>query len=130
MGTVGAALTARIPGSKSLTNRALLCAAGAPGRSVLRQALESDDTLAFAGGLRALGYSVAMEEEAWTVSGTGAGPRAPPPRSFAGTRELPRAFFPRWPRPVVAGSGSTAPSSSAPARWDRCSTAFGRWARR
>ena len=77
MGTVGAALTARIPGSKSLTNRALLCAAGAPGRSVLRQALESDDTLAFAAGLRALGYSVAMEEEAWTVSGTGAGPQGP-----------------------------------------------------
>lgn len=68
------ALTARIPGSKSLTNRALLCAAGARGRSVLRRPLASDDTEAFAGGLRALGYEVRMEEDAWSVTGTGRGP--------------------------------------------------------
>ncbi|MBO0745697.1 MAG: 3-phosphoshikimate 1-carboxyvinyltransferase, partial [Candidatus Dormibacteraeota bacterium] len=70
-------MTARIPGSKSLTNRALLCAAGAPGRSLLHRPLASDDTLAFAGGLRALGYRVDVEgagTEVWAVTGTGRGP--------------------------------------------------------
>lgn len=72
------ALIACIPGSKSLTNRALLCAAGAPGRSLLRRPLVSDDTLAFAGGLRALGYEVDLEgagAEVWAVTGTGRGPQ-------------------------------------------------------
>ncbi len=75
MGAV--ALIARIPGSKSLTNRALLCAAGAPGRSLLHRPLASDDTLAFVGGLRALGYEVDLEGadgEVWSVTGTGRGP--------------------------------------------------------
>lgn len=76
MGAVGA-LTARIPGSKSLTNRALLCAAGAAGVSLLHSPLASDDTLAFADGLRALGYGVDLErvDSAWSVTGTGRGPR-------------------------------------------------------
>jgi 3-phosphoshikimate 1-carboxyvinyltransferase len=95
VGTV--ALTARIPGSKSLTNRALLCAAGAPGRSVLRQALESDDTLAFAGGLRALGYGVETDAEsgdAWTVTGTGAGPRGPTAEVFCRDAGTAARFLP------------------------------------
>jgi 3-phosphoshikimate 1-carboxyvinyltransferase len=37
-------LTLELPGSKSITNRALLCAALAKGKSVLKGALESDDT--------------------------------------------------------------------------------------
>jgi 3-phosphoshikimate 1-carboxyvinyltransferase len=41
-------LVATVPGSKSLTNRALLAAAAADGISVLRRPLVSDDTLAFA----------------------------------------------------------------------------------
>ena len=44
----------RVPGSKSITNRALLLAALAGGHSTLRGALAADDTLAFAAGLRAL----------------------------------------------------------------------------
>ena len=48
----------RPPGSKSLTNRALACAALANGRSTLRGALWSEDTLAMAHALRALGISV------------------------------------------------------------------------
>jgi len=45
----------RPPGSKSLTNRALLCAAFASGPSHLHGALSSDDTEVMIGGLRCLG---------------------------------------------------------------------------
>jgi len=48
----------RVPGSKSLTNRALLCAALASGTSVLRGALFADDTRAMMGAVAALGAGV------------------------------------------------------------------------
>lgn len=47
-----------IPGSKSHTNRALVCAALASGRSVLRGALFADDTEAMVGALLGLGIDV------------------------------------------------------------------------
>jgi 3-phosphoshikimate 1-carboxyvinyltransferase len=46
------------PGSKSITNRALIVAALARGESTLRGALESDDTLYMAESLRRLGLEV------------------------------------------------------------------------
>lgn len=49
---------ARIPGSKSITNRALLVAALAVGESELAGALHSDDTRYMAGALNALGIPV------------------------------------------------------------------------
>lgn len=66
---------ARLPGSKSLTNRALLLAALAEGETRLPGALESDDTRAMAEGLRALGYRVHASGPEWRVLGTGAPPR-------------------------------------------------------
>ena len=45
----------RPPGSKSITNRALICAALAQGRSVLRGALDSEDTQVMIAALRQLG---------------------------------------------------------------------------
>ncbi len=54
--------TVTVPGSKSLTNRALLIAALADGRSILTGALASDDTRHMAGALRALGVGVAQED--------------------------------------------------------------------
>ncbi|MGQ0433871.1 MAG: 3-phosphoshikimate 1-carboxyvinyltransferase [Microthrixaceae bacterium] len=51
--------TVSIPGSKSLTNRALVCAALAVGESVLDHALRADDTHAMVEGLTALGVTVA-----------------------------------------------------------------------
>ncbi len=54
--------TVAVPGSKSLTNRALLIAALADGRSTLTGALASDDTRYMAGALRALGIAVAQED--------------------------------------------------------------------
>src|SRR5690606_41083265 len=46
------------PGSKSITNRALLLAGLAKGKSRLTGALKSDDTLFMAKALRAMGVSV------------------------------------------------------------------------
>ncbi|HEU4753187.1 MAG TPA: 3-phosphoshikimate 1-carboxyvinyltransferase [Armatimonadota bacterium] len=54
--------TVQVPGSKSYTNRALLIAALAEGRSTLRGALFSEDTERMADSLRRLGFRV--EEDA------------------------------------------------------------------
>ena len=48
----------RVPGSKSITNRALLIAALAEGTSQLRGALESDDTVVMRRGLGQLGCAI------------------------------------------------------------------------
>ena len=57
----------RLPGSKSLTNRALVLAALAEGRSVVRRALRSRDTELMAAALTALGSRVDVSAEDWTV---------------------------------------------------------------
>jgi 3-phosphoshikimate 1-carboxyvinyltransferase len=61
----------RVPGSRSIANRALLCAALAPGRSLLSGIGESDDTAAMREGLRALGVELVAEGESWRVEGAG-----------------------------------------------------------
>lgn len=65
--------TVRVPGSKSITNRALLVAALAHGESHLTGALHSDDTRYMAGALNALGVAVETDEvgEAFRVRGGG-----------------------------------------------------------
>ena len=63
----------RVPGSKSITNRALLLAALADGDSVLEGALASDDTQIFSGALARLGISVAHDEAHETFAVTGMG---------------------------------------------------------
>ncbi|MFK0255527.1 3-phosphoshikimate 1-carboxyvinyltransferase [Streptomyces sp. NPDC090445] len=74
-----AVLTARIPGSKSITNRALLLAAAADGVSLLRAPLVSDDTLAFRAALTGLGVHIEAEpgDAAWKVTGAGRTPVPP-----------------------------------------------------
>ncbi|MFW6034376.1 MAG: 3-phosphoshikimate 1-carboxyvinyltransferase, partial [bacterium] len=65
----------RMPGSKSLTNRALVVAALAGGPSLLRRPLRARDTLLMAEGLRALGVGVDDQGEDWAVTpGTLRGP--------------------------------------------------------
>ena len=59
----------RPPGSRSLTNRALVAAALAEGESLLVGVPSSDDALAMREGLRALGVPVAVDDRGWTVSG-------------------------------------------------------------
>jgi 3-phosphoshikimate 1-carboxyvinyltransferase len=63
---VDAVLT--LPGSKSLTNRALVLAAIADGPSVVRRALRSRDTTLMAAGLTALGSAVDTSDEDWAVT--------------------------------------------------------------
>jgi 3-phosphoshikimate 1-carboxyvinyltransferase len=65
-----------LPGSKSLTNRALVLAALADGRSVVRRPLRSRDTELMADALRVLGVPVADDGEDWVVDGV-AGPLSP-----------------------------------------------------
>ena len=56
-----------LPGSKSLTNRALVLAALADGPSVVRRALRSRDTLLMAQALTALGAPVDTAGDDWAV---------------------------------------------------------------
>jgi 3-phosphoshikimate 1-carboxyvinyltransferase len=74
-GPVRAALAA--PASKSVTNRALVCAALADGGSRLVGPLVSDDAAAMRAAVGALGATVEDSGGAWLVAGTGGRPRSP-----------------------------------------------------
>lgn len=69
--------TMPVPGSKSITNRAAVCAALAPGASTLLGALDSDDTEAMRIALGALGVSISVAGELWHVAGRGGSLQAP-----------------------------------------------------
>ena len=78
----------RVPGSKSITNRALLVAALADGESLLEGGLESDDTQAMRGALAALGVPVRADGAVWRVVGCAgrlAVPQAPLDARASGT---------------------------------------------
>ncbi len=60
--------TVRLPGSKSLTNRALILAALAEGPSTVRRALRSRDTELMAAALSSLGCAVDTSGPDWTVT--------------------------------------------------------------
>ncbi len=66
-----------IPGSKSITNRALLLAAMANGRSVIENALFSDDTNCMMDALGRLGFSVDAGQAGQRVSVEGRGGTIP-----------------------------------------------------
>ena len=57
----------RPPGSKSITNRALVCAALAEGASTLTNALDSQDTRVMIDALRKLGISLEVDHEHHTI---------------------------------------------------------------
>ncbi len=67
----------RPPGSKSITNRALVCAALAEGHSLLAGALESDDTGVMIDGLKALGVAVEHDRPQQAIRVCGCGGRLP-----------------------------------------------------
>ena len=70
--------TVGLPGSKSLTNRALVLAALADGPSVVRRALRSRDSLLMAAALTGLGSHVDTSADDWTVT----------PGAFAGDTDV------------------------------------------
>src|SRR5690242_15386677 len=73
----------RPPGSKSITNRALICAALAEGASTLTGALDSEDTQVMIAALRKLGIAVEATDRGRTLQVSGCGGKIP-----ASTAEL------------------------------------------
>lgn len=69
--------TVRIPGSKSITNRALLLAALADGASSFENALFSEDSLCFVECLRRLGITVEADPDAARITVHGLNGRIP-----------------------------------------------------
>jgi 5-enolpyruvylshikimate-3-phosphate synthase len=66
-----------VPGSKSITNRALLLSALSAGETVLKGALFSEDARCFLDSLRTLGYQIRISEADRTVTVQGAGSSIP-----------------------------------------------------
>ena len=67
----------RPPGSKSITNRALVCAALADGESTLSGALDSDDTRVMIDCLRKLGIAIDVRDAGRTLVVKGCGGEIP-----------------------------------------------------
>ena len=63
-----------VPGSKSMTIRALAASALATGGSTIRNPLDSEDSRAASGVMRALGASIDSSSEVWAVSGVAGRP--------------------------------------------------------
>ena len=74
----------RVPGSKSLTNRALVAAALASGESRLEGGLRSDDTAVMLEALRALGCRIELGDDAWRIAGRSGRLASPAAPLFAG----------------------------------------------
>ncbi len=73
--------TVRVPGSKSLTNRALLIASLANGTTRLTNALFSDDSCYFAEALQTLGFDVQLDEANHEMTVTGLDGKIPATRA-------------------------------------------------
>src|SRR5688500_761742 len=65
--------TVRVPGDKSISHRALICAAVASGRSTIRNLLRSADVESTASVLRLLGVSIPALADGVIVDGVGIG---------------------------------------------------------
>lgn len=75
-------IAVRPPGSKSQTNRSLVLASLADGRSQLQAPLVSDDSSAMRRCLRELGVSITDVDGAWVVTGTGGAFAEGPPATL------------------------------------------------
>ncbi|MFF7470312.1 3-phosphoshikimate 1-carboxyvinyltransferase [Streptomyces sp. NPDC008092] len=92
-----------IPGSKSVTARALFLAAAADGVTTLVRPLRSDDTEGFAEGLARLGYRVGRTPETWQVDGRPQGPALPEAEVYCRDGATTARFLPTL---AAAGHGS------------------------
>ena len=66
--------TVRIPGSKSITHRAVIAASLADGKSVLKDFLECEDTLYTINALREIGIQMTIKGNDLVVEGRGGNP--------------------------------------------------------
>lgn len=73
--------TLKVPGSKSITNRALLLSTLASGTSTLRGALFSDDSRHFLKCVQDLGFETTVDEENSTITVTGLEGKIPKPEA-------------------------------------------------
>jgi 3-phosphoshikimate 1-carboxyvinyltransferase len=71
----------RPPGSKSITNRALVCTALAEGESLLTGALDSEDTQLMAAALKQLGITVEHNPQSRSLRVSGGGGKIPAPEA-------------------------------------------------
>ena len=86
--------TVTVPGSKSLSNRALILAAFAEGTSVLTGLLKSDDTWWCADALRRLGATVDFAGDTCTIVGIGRTRPVPSGRLHVGSAGTAARFLP------------------------------------
>ncbi|MEU9341640.1 3-phosphoshikimate 1-carboxyvinyltransferase [Streptomyces sp. NPDC048278] len=102
-----------IPGSKSVTARALFLAAAADGVTTLVRPLRSDDTEGFAEGLTRLGYRVGRTRDTWQVDGRPQGPALPEAEVYCRDGATTARFLPTL---AAAGHGSYRFDASAQMR--------------
>lgn len=74
-------VTVRVPGSKSITNRALLLATLAEGTSTLKGVLFSDDSRHFLSCIQTLGFETSVDEAGKVITVTGHGGSVPKPEA-------------------------------------------------
>ncbi|OPY86082.1 MAG: 3-phosphoshikimate 1-carboxyvinyltransferase [Syntrophus sp. PtaU1.Bin208] len=77
-------VTLEVPGSKSITQRALIAAALAKGESRLQNALLAEDTYYLMKALEILGAKISIEEKEIRIAGTGGWIQAPVEKIFLG----------------------------------------------
>ncbi len=77
-------VTLEVPGSKSITQRALIAAALAKGESRLQNALLAEDTHYLMKALELLGAKISIEEKEIRIAGTGGWIQAPVEKIFLG----------------------------------------------
>ncbi|MFC8344536.1 3-phosphoshikimate 1-carboxyvinyltransferase [Streptomyces sp. NPDC057280] len=102
-----------IPGSKSITARALFLAAAADGVTTLVRPLRSDDTEGFAEGLSRLGYRVGRAPDSWRVDGRPEGPAVAEADVYCRDGATTARFLPTL---VAAGHGTYRFDASAQMR--------------
>ena len=82
-----------VPGSKSITQRALIAAALADGPSKLLGPLESEDTRFTAAALQQMGVEVVKGKDMWTVQGMGGSIATPDKEIFLGNNGTATRFL-------------------------------------
>ena len=103
--------TVTVPGSKSITNRALLLAAMCKGKCILKGVLFSDDSRAFLSCLNTLGYRLDINEDEKTViieGGAGTIPSKMPILSDAADSHSPEETDSHIPILNVGSAGTAA----------------------
>jgi len=87
------AATIKVPGSKSITQRALIAAALADGESTLLGPLESEDTRYTAAALEQMGVTVVKDGDKWIVRGNGGRITTPDKEIFLGNNGTATRFL-------------------------------------